>query len=192
MIMRSKVVCIGAITFPRFTGERVYQLPFRKGQPLPVGMSRWQGTVDGMVRGVDTDEEMYLMVDQGMVEAGNTHRRPGPHIDGNWEVTGYSTGHRVMAWDTGGGSWNTRNLSRGGIILASDCLGAKVYKGDVDGLVGEGGDCSHLDLSNTETCVLEPNKAYLGNVTMIHESVEARSNLNRTLVRVTLPSSYAA
>jgi len=189
--MESKISKIGNVIFPEFTGERAYQVPFKKGQALPSELSRWQPTVDNMLSGIDTDEEMYLMVDQSSVDAGSTQRRGGAHIDGNWETTGYSTGHRVMAWSTGGG-WKTENLTKGGIILAADCDGTKVYKGNVSGLVGEGGDCSHLDLSNMETEILLPNQAYIGNVTMIHEAVPSIKARNRTLVRITLPNTYVA
>lgn len=185
--MESKVNKIGSVIFPKFTGERAYQVAFKKGQPLPVNLSRWQSTVDSMLAGVDTDEEMYLMIDQGAVNAGSTQRRGGAHIDGNWEGSKY----KAMAWSTGP-SWKTENLTKGGIILASDCSGVKVYKGNVSGLVGKGGDCSHLDLSNMSTEILEPNRAYIGNVTMIHEAVPVIKSCNRTLVRITLPNTYVA
>lgn len=192
--MLSRINEIGEVCFPVFTGERLYQVPFKKEVPLPVELSRWQPTVDAMLQGIDTEEEMYLMVDQGEVGEGSTQRREGAHIDGNWIVgeNAHTTGHQVMMWDTGGGRWNTKNLETGGIILAADRDGATVYEGTVDGVVGEGGDCSHLDLSNTKQRMLEPNKAYLGNVTMIHESMPSKKSGKRTLVRITLPQTYAA
>jgi hypothetical protein len=190
--MISKIVQIGNVSFPSFNEERLYQIPFKKNIPLPEELSHWQPTVDSMLVGVDTDEEMYLMVDQGTVEKGTTQRREGVHIDGNWEITGHSTGHRVMAWDTGGGRWSTKNLTTGGIILASNINGTKAYEGEVAGIVGEGGDCSHLDLRGLHTVEMQSNVAYLGNVTMLHEAVPAPQAHNRTLVRITLPASYAA
>jgi hypothetical protein len=192
--MESKISKIGNVTFPEFTGERVYQIPFKKGQSLPSELARWQPTVDLMLVGINTDEEMYLMIDQAIVNKNQTQRRSGAHIDGNWDAVNQrhgGGGHRVMAWSTGGG-WKTENLTKGGIILAADCDGAKVYKGNISGLVGEGGDCTHLDLSNMETEILQPNQAYIGNVTMIHEAVPSIKSCNRTLVRITLPSTYAA
>lgn len=74
----------GPVAFPEFTGERVYMLPFTKAAGLPFDLARWQPTVDAMLDGVDVAGPIYLMIDQGMVRAGVTHRRPGVHIDGYW------------------------------------------------------------------------------------------------------------
>lgn len=74
----------GAVTFPEFTGERVYMLPFRKAEGLPFDLVRWQPTVDAMLDGIDVVGPIYLMIDQGIVKPGTTHRRPGVHIDGHW------------------------------------------------------------------------------------------------------------
>lgn len=189
--MKSELRQLGNVIFPSFTGERVYMRPVRKGEKLPSDLSRWQATVDAMLESVDVSGYIYLTVDQGVMEPGDTQRRAGPHIDGNWVIDGYSTGHRVMAWDTGGGKWNTKNLEAGGIILACDRDGAKAYKGEFSGVVGDGGDCSHLDLSGAEVETLVSNKAYIGSVNMVHEAMPAQECGERTFVRLTLPEDFA-
>lgn len=83
-MFNSIVQARGAVTFPQHTGERVYMRPFYKANGLPFDLARWQPTVDAMLDGVDTDGPIYLMVDQGLVRAGVSHRRPGVHIDGYW------------------------------------------------------------------------------------------------------------
>lgn len=72
------------VPFPAFLGERIYMHEFHKGVPLPGHMARWQDTVNAMLTDVDTDNKIFLMVDQGIVQAGSSHRRPGKHIDGYW------------------------------------------------------------------------------------------------------------
>jgi len=57
----------------------------------------------------------------------------------------------------------------------------------VDGVIREGGDCSHLDLSNLQRLALEANKVYAGNVTMLHESTPVMENVLRSLVRLSVP-----
>lgn len=74
----------GIVTFPAFMAERVYMQEFRKESGLPADLARWQPTVDAMLEDVDTDLPIYLMVDQGVVQPNNSHRRPGLHIDGYW------------------------------------------------------------------------------------------------------------
>lgn len=84
MIHHSIIETRGCAPFPEFTGERVYMEPFRKRDGLPARLSRWQATVDAMLAGIDTDQPIYLMIDQAHAAAGTTHRRPGLHVDGYW------------------------------------------------------------------------------------------------------------
>lgn len=189
--MLSRMYNIGAVAFPEFTGERIYQVPFTKKGGLPSDLRRWQPTVDKLVESVDTDEEMYLMVDQTYVAKGDLHRRGGKHIDGNWCVSGHSHGHIDMAWDTGprpGPDWKTHNLSTGGIILASDRFGCVAYEGEFEGSPAEGGDCEHIQVGDPTP--LLAGQGYLGTVNLIHETVPALQSHNRSLVRITLPENY--
>lgn len=79
----------GAVTFPEFTGERVYMEPIRRGV-LPAHLRRWVGTLSAMLAGMSSVPElMYLMIDQQELRAGQFHRRPGVHVDGYWVVGGH-------------------------------------------------------------------------------------------------------
>lgn len=96
--MQSIVQQRGTVSFPTFTGERVYMRPFFKHEGLPEHLSRWQPTVDAMLDGIDTDCPIYLMIDQKEVKANTTHRRPGMHLDGFWipQLQAYSEpGHGI-------------------------------------------------------------------------------------------------
>jgi hypothetical protein len=87
------------VTFPEFTGERIYMLEFTQADGLPDEAARWQTTVDQMLEGIVTDQPMFLMVDQSEVLAGNAQRRPGAHMDGYWHPgrDGYGPTHRFTA-----------------------------------------------------------------------------------------------
>ena len=61
----SKVVELNEVSFPAWNGERVYMRPFTKRDGLPFDLARWQPTVDQMLQGIDTDSEIYLMIDEG-------------------------------------------------------------------------------------------------------------------------------
>ncbi len=84
------------VTFPSFNNERVYMLPFYKKNGLPENLKHWQKTIDMMLDEVETEEVIYLMIDQSYVKANSYHRRPGVHIDGYWnpELNGHG-GHRI-------------------------------------------------------------------------------------------------
>lgn len=95
--MKSIVQQRGDVVFPQFLAERVYMREFYKDKPLPDDLSRWQPTVDAMLADVDTDGPIYLMVDQGVIRGGNTHRREGVHIDGYWNPGIAGHGHNGIS-----------------------------------------------------------------------------------------------
>jgi len=182
--MKSELKERGQVTFPEHTGERIYMVPFTKAQGLPKEYARWQPTVDAMLADIHTDGPIYLMVDQGEVSPNKSHRRPRPHIDGNWipEKNCHSTGS-----GSGGHKTKRGSLYDEAVILASDVSASCAYVGEFNGEFGEGGDCSHLDLSGLNRVQLQAGRAYSGNVTMIHESLPVNFTAKRTLVRLNVP-----
>jgi hypothetical protein len=133
-----------------------------------------------MLEGIESSDVIYLTIDQAIVKKGENHRRSGAHIDGV-----YSNGK----WDTGP-DWIVKDLTGGGIVLASDRVGCKAYEGEFSNDIGDGGDCSNIDLSGANVSILEPNQVYIGNVTMVHETMPATETQNRSFVRLTLPESW--
>lgn len=93
MKYQSIIEARGSVEFPPFMAEKVYMREFYKGK-LPEDLKRWGDVVDSMLDGVDTDGPIYIMIDEGIIEAGSAHRRRGLHVDGYW-----NPGKSV--WDTG-------------------------------------------------------------------------------------------
>lgn len=211
---QSIVQARGHVTFPAFLVERIYMREFRLDIGLPADLQRWQPTVDAMLDGVDTDGPIYLMIDQGIVKAGTTQRRPGLHVDGYWIAADRAHGgHRLSAhggipghnsrpaptphhrgislsgaWDDGGGRWNDCDFSTPeATILASNITASRALVGQFQGSPREGGDCSHLDISGLTEVALQADRVYAGNVTMLHESLPVHVTCMRTLVRLTVP-----
>jgi hypothetical protein len=188
---QSRVTQIGKVEFPAFLAERVYMREFRLETGLPSDLKRWQTTVDQMLAGIDTDEPIYLMIDQGVIKANTSHRRPGAHIDGYWIAAkqrhGGGGGH-ASRWDNPSPQWNTCDFSKPeALILASDFCASRALVGEFEGAPGEGGDCSMLDLSELSEVRLQAGIAYAGNVTMVHESLPVAKDTVRTLVRLSVP-----
>lgn len=183
------------VTFPAHTGERVYMQPFTKRDGLPKSLRRWQLTVDQMLEGIDTDGPIYLMVDQKRVSAGAPHRRPGIHVDGNWHPSIQAHGHprppghiHAGTWDNpGDGRWKHHSYSPEAIVLASSAFGARAYAGEFGCKIGPGGECSELDLSRLMAVDMDPFCAWVGNVTMLHESLPVPRDTVRTVVRLNVP-----
>lgn len=189
--MISNMIQGNTVSFPKNTGERIYMMPFTIKDGLPEHVSRWQQTVDSMLSAIDTDETMYLMVDQGLIKSGDSHRRAGVHIDGNWIASddGVIAKYKTQfsgRHDTGGG--HRMLLADESLILASDVSACAAYIGDFDGSPDDGGDCSHIDVSGSRRVQLKANKAYTGNVTMLHESLPVEEDIMRSLVRINVPN----
>lgn len=183
----SRVTEMGRVEFPAFLAERVYMREFRLETGLPSDLARWQETVNQMLVGVDTDGPIYLMVDQGVVKANTSHRRPGAHVDGYWIA---DKGRHGGGWQnpSPGPSWSHYDFSTPEALILASCVSAsRALVGEFCEMPGEGGDCSMLDLSQLSEVQLLAGVAYAGNVTMIHESMPVPQDTARTLVRLSVP-----
>lgn len=196
----SSLKVLGAVPFPSFTGECVYMHEFFKKKGLPNGLSRWQPTVDALLEEVDTDGPIYLMVDQGMVKAGQPHRRPGVHVDGYWNPGVHAHGggghgsspsgprHAPYPRHHSGGAWASPDFrAHEALLLASDVEASRAFIGEWSGVLGDGGDASSVDLSNLQQVPLLAGIGYVGNVSLLHESLPIPYETPRTLVRLNVP-----
>ena len=188
--MLSTVKIIGSTSFPEWRGERHYMVPFTKRNGLPDQLRHWQHTVNSMLANVETEDEIYLMVDQTFVKAGHTQRRPGVHVDMYWHpsISAHGGGH---GHTTSPSRHDSRHCNSGsfheGIILSSSVVGGVAYIGEWDQnfMNPKDGDCSKLDVSNLQKVIMEPNKVYAGDtIAMLHESVPVEQDCHRTLVRL--------
>lgn len=202
--MQSLLREVSVVSFPKHVEQnRVYQVAFHK-DAIPEVLKPWENTIQGMLTGIDCDGEMYFMADRAMVQKGKTHRRGGLHIDGNWYRGGHGGdrhcdgrhggGHGAMQAGWGGDRWNSvwnfTDDATGGIILASDIAGCNALTGNYAGEILKGGDCSHIDTTGMKKVSLRENTAYIGNVTMLHESIPMQADCVRTVCRITMPANY--
>ena len=232
---QSKMQAGGIVEFPKYNAERIYMEPFFKSKGLPQHLKHWQSTVDQMLKGIDTKLPIYLMIDQAFVPAGQTHRRPGLHVDGYWvpsvSAHGGSSGGHSSQGDSKGGhesgqgshketpskgghgsgsgshtsksvlhlgqhgghrskavSWETASFEAPeAIILASNVSAARGFVGEYKGPIKEMGHCEHLSVSGMKEVIMEANRVYVGNVTLLHESLPVLEDSYRTLVRLNVP-----
>lgn len=191
----------GDVSFPEYTNERIYMRPFRIDIGLPDDLKRWQPTVDAMLDGITTDRTCFLMIDQSPTFAGRTHRRGGVHIEGYWNGEALCHGDTLPprhapkpiwapkpTWRSGGSSWSESDYSEPeGTLLAASVAACRCYVGEWEGPIGDGGDCSGVDVSSLRTIDCQHGRCYAGNVTMLHESIPVQRDGVRTLVRITVP-----
>lgn len=199
-MIHSMIANVGTVEFPAPSEPtQVYMHPHVLGQPLelPVGARHFSNTVAAMLSRLgDVVGKVFITIDRRLVKASTSHRRPGPHVDGNF----------IYDWSGGGGGgWLTGTNGRvlppeahrlqycnplGGLLIASDYAACQVWTGQFEGQPEQGGDCSHMQdqLDRAPTFLLEPNTLWLGNSTCVHESLPVSEDVVRTLVRITLPA----
>ena len=126
------------------------------------------------------------MISQKGVEAGQPHRLPGAHVDGYWNPIQFK--HQGTGHSGGEVGWENQDWSLPeALFLASDVQGCRAFTGEVRGRIGNRGCCAGVDLASMETILLEPNRSYVGHVSMVHESMPLLTKSMRTLVRINVP-----
>ncbi len=125
----------------------------------------------------------WMTVDEKIVKAGQSQRRPKPHVDGKFNI-------HMTRWG-GGGGWNhTCNLvptHRTPVIVAASAAGCRVFEGKFDGVPAEDGDLSHIADQLGSGVVCEPNVGYLLSGDCVHESMIMEADTQRTFLRIALP-----
>lgn len=169
------VSVLGQVKFPEFTGQREYMRGFTKKSGLPNDLERWTDTIAPILENIDSDDMIYLTIDQKFIKAGNHHRRGGLHIDQYWIDS---------MWKGGGGWVNNALHEPQGIILATDKCNSVGFVGDWSGRVGEGGSVSENEIENMQKVFIEPNNVYFGNVGFVHETLPVEKDTERTLIRL--------
>ena len=192
--IHSVVTKINKINLPNFTGEIKmvkFCLDTLIGLPL-----EFHQLVKDMLKGVNATGDAYFTIHGQTLKKGETHRRPGPHTDGNYEPcswgnqggNGWKVGENGPAVDTQYHKDSYLNKN-GGIILASNFEACHGWIGDFEGDIGVGGDCSKVKLE-TGKFLLEKDTVYYGNNHFIHESLPMSGDVHRVLARITLPITH--
>ena len=191
MKRQSIVKTFGDLELPSPKMRRVYMERVTKDK----GAGEYQGVVAEILDRLGHNGHAFMMIDEKPIKAGEIHRRPGLHIDGYW-VGNRHGGHRrrpvvenSSGWSNGGGTWNSSTFKEPeALVLLSSMQGAVAYEGEWEGYIGEGGDCSSVNVSGLTKRILEAGKVYAGNVTMLHESIPVLRDGIRSLLRLSIPN----
>jgi hypothetical protein len=113
---------------------------------------------------------------------------PRGHRAGRQSDDGHKATRFLGKWDVPGQGWSHSDFKEPeAIILASSLSAARGYVGTFEGPIGEGGDCSHIDLSDLTEIQMHAHQVYACNVTGLHESLPVGINCQRQLVRLNVP-----
>lgn len=172
----SKIEDKGSISFPEFTGLRIMMMPFRleDADTIPDFMPQWRSAVGDLIALSNVKNgTAYLTIDEAHVVAGETHRRPGMHVDG------------LGAWGGGGGkgSW-----AANGMLIASNRIGCRGWHQTFAGEPGPNGECEHLAEQCGPEILMQPGRVYWCSPLAVHESIPQRETGARAFVRLSMPS----
>jgi len=176
-----------------FNNRRMYMHSFDIEKPImAAGYEDYLDAVETLLSMAGIREgRAHMTVDEQVVKAGHSQRRPGPHVDGCFmpDAIKPSWGHG------GGGGWlhKCNNIpievpSRMPVIIASSVPGCRAWTGKFDGEPKSDGDLSHLVLGEGE--VLPANVGYLLSPDCVHESMIFDVDTPRTFLRIALPSKF--
>lgn len=184
------------VKIPKYTGE-IKMLPFDLSNLNEVP-DRYKKLVTKMISFLPNKEGIaYLTIDGKKVNKGETQRRGGIHVDGNYLKEGDWSNGGGNGWKVGeGGSKLTSEEHKksyksktGGMIITSTYSSSKGWNGKFKGNPKEGGDCSHIK-NIGEGFTLKSHRVYYGNSQFLHESLPLNKKVHRTIVRITLPKDY--
>lgn len=171
----------GRVTLPPFRGIRIMMMPFHIHDPehsLPDELTEWFHILRQM--GKDAPRGVgYLTLDEALVRAGETHRRPGLHVDG------IGTDGQAGGWGAGGG------YGASGMTMVSSHVGCVAWNQAFGGHPKPDGDCAHLDpeLDPAAAVVLQPLNVYWCGPMTVHKALPMPTDTHRQFCRVSYPSS---
>jgi len=183
LISRYRPLC--AVRFPEYAARQFYMHEFDLGSPsVPDGFDGYLPLVRELCASAGaTAGTAFLTVDEKIVAAGMSQRRPGPHVDGCFQKDRQRWGH---------GGWNHYcnevPMSRMPVIVAASVSGCRAWDGDFVGEPRNDGDLSHLALGEGE--ILPPNFGYLLSPDCIHESMTFDRPTQRSFLRIALPVTF--
>lgn len=195
MTFASRVCDLGPVDLPPFRGIRVLLMPFHLHDPvgtMPPALAEWAGAVESLVeRAPHREGTGYLTVDEVLVEAGTTHRRPGIHVDGVGPDDDLHRSFGGMAiW--GPSSWAPPGEGEfaGGMVVASSHMGCRAWNQEFAGYPGPDGECAHLaeQCDPAHEVPMMAGRAYWCGGLAVHEPLPLPVETRRQFVRISMPS----
>lgn len=200
----SNFLKVRKLSFPAFSGTRIMMMPIILGdmKSIPTELKHYMPMVKSLFTSVQPkylNQVGYLTIDESNVLKGETHRRPGLHVDGFYKGKAGSWG--------GSGPWAgaRKNIIQmlekpiniddefqygPGMLLIASHPGCVAWKQIFKGMPGPDGECDHLISQCKENTkqILEPNMLYWLSPLTVHAATEMPEDTNRQLLRLSMPS----
>jgi hypothetical protein len=130
----------------------------------------------------------HMTVDEKLVLAGKSQRKPKPHVDGCFIPLQNSWGH--SGWAHGCNHVETEKIGRMPVIVAASVAGCRAWRGLFDAEPTNVGDLSHILDQLGPGELLPANVGYLLSPDGIHESLIFDHDTKRSFLRIALPVDF--
>jgi hypothetical protein len=184
-MLNSHYKSLGPATLPPWQGRRRYMHGFDLAAPrMAAGYEDYLPVVTALCAAAGaTAGKAYMTVDEKLVAAGSSQRRPGPHVDGQYIPS-------MEGWKHQGG-WNhvcnSVPLARMPVIVAASVAGCVAWQGQFDAQPTPQGDLSHIAGLLGLGQLLTENHGWWLSPDCVHESMVFRRPTQRTFLRIALP-----
>lgn len=132
----------------------------------------------------------HMTVDEKIIEAGCSQRRPKPHVDGCFMPAAHVWGHEPPSpsWLHVCNDVQAGPIGRMPVVVVASVSGCRAWKGIFDAKPKSDGDLSHIELGDGE--VLPAGVGYLLSPDCVHESMVFTERVQRTFLRIALPVDF--
>ena len=186
MIYKSRFQKLSQITMPAFSETRVLMMPLRIDdiETVPNDLAHYKQTIQELIAVSPVKKGVaYLTIDERQLNAGQTLRKRGLHVDGLgaegkldmsiWAINGIQY-QCDQHWNDSTHRWYESAAGIGGMLMVSTPSGCRAWNKDFDGRIEKNGSCEELkDLfPDSEATLLEDSVAYWCSAACVHESVD--------------------
>jgi len=195
-MLLSNYAPLRAVDLPLPRDRQFYMHTFELANPsVPKGFEDYLEPVRQLVRASGaTLGVAHLTIDEKIVKAGMSQRRPKPHVDGCFIPQAMVWGHEpspVPGWAHYCNSIAGKTFARMPVIVAASAAGCRAWRGIFDGMPKPDGDLSHISDQLGRGEVLTPNYGYILSPDCVHESMPFDADTPRTFIRIALPNDFA-
>lgn len=187
-MLNSSFCSLGSVTLP-YRGRQRYMHTFDLSKPkMAEGFEDYLEPVTLLCRRAGAlHGEAHMTVDEKIVRAGLSQRRPKPHVDGCF-MQGIGDWVHPPSWNHYCNDIGRGPIARMPVIVAASAIGCRAWRGQFDGEPRQDGDLSHLELGEGE--LLTANTGYLLSADCVHESLPLEHDTQRTFLRIALPVGF--
>lgn len=188
-MLNSNYRSLCSVTLP-YAARQKYMHSFDLAAPVMArGFEDYLGPVSALCRAAGARSGIaHMTVDEKIVGAGMSQRKPRPHVDGCFMPEAMRWGHPAPGWAH---YCNNLPISRMPIIVAASVPGCRAWRGHFDATPTSDGDLSHIADQLGSGEVLPANAGYLLSPDCVHESMIFDAPTQRTFLRIALPVSFA-